>query len=140
MSKFRILVCGDRDWNDSKEGYIIKSFIESLPKDTVLIEGEARGADRTSRECAEKCGFSDDRILRFPANWTRYSRGAGPIRNAEQLAKGKPTHVVAYHRNLVNSKGTKDMVKRSLLNCVPVFVNIDSWTDVELSIGQIFEV
>jgi len=140
MSKFRILVCGDRDWNDSKEGYIIKSFIESLPKDTVLIEGEARGADKTSRECAEKCGFSDDRILRFPANWECHGRQAGILRNAEQLAKGRPTHVVAYHRNLVNSKGTKDMVKRSLLKRVPVFVNIDSWTDVELTIGQIFEV
>ena len=67
MSEFRILVCGDRNWNDTSEGYIIKSFIESLPKGTILIEGEARGADKTSRECAEKCGFSDEQILKFPA-------------------------------------------------------------------------
>ena len=140
MIELKVLVCGDRDWNDSNEGYIIKSFIESLPKGTILIEGEARGADRTSRECAEKCGFTDDQILKFPANWSAFSKFAGPIRNGEMLAKGKPTHVIAYHRNLINSKGTRNMVERSLLNGVPVFVNIDSWTDVELGIGQIFKV
>jgi len=140
MAELRILVCGDRNWNDSKEGHIIKSFINSLPENIILIEGEARGADRTSRECAEKRGFSDEQILRFPANWSLYKLGAGPIRNGEMMAKGKPTHVIAYHRNLINSKGTKDMVKRSLSNCVPVFVNIDSWTDVELGNGQIFKI
>jgi hypothetical protein len=138
--KIKVLVCGDRDWDDSSDDYIIKKFIESLPKNTILIEGEARGADKTSRKCAEKCGFSDEQILRFPANWNCYGKAAGIMRNAEQLAKGKPTHVIAYHRNLVNSKGTKDMVKRSLVNGVPVFVNIDSWTDIELGNGQIFEI
>ena len=109
MSEFRILVCGDRNWNDTSEGYIIKSFIESLPKGTILIEGEARGADKTSRECAEKCGFSDEQILKFPAQWDVYGgKAAGPIRNGKMLAQGKPTHVIAYHRNLINSKGTKN--------------------------------
>ena len=140
MSESRILVCGDRDWNDSNEGYIIKSFIESLPKGTILIEGEARGADKTSRECAEKGGFPDEQILRFPANWDLYGKSAGILRNATQLAKGKPTHVIAYHRNLVNSKGTKNMVEISLLKGVPVFANIDSWIDVELGNGQIFKI
>ena len=64
----------------------------------------------------------------------------GPIRNGKMLAQGKPTHVVAYHRNLARSKGTKNMVEISLQKGVPVFVNIDSWTDVELDNGQIFEV
>jgi len=140
MTEFRVLVCGDRDWNDATEGYIIKSFIESLPKGTILIEGEARGADKTSRECAEKCGFSDEQILKFPAKWECYGKSAGPMRNGEMLAKGKPTHVIAYHRNLVSSKGTKNMVEISLLKGVPVFVNINSWIDVELGYGQIFKV
>jgi len=39
----RILVCGDRNWTAWKP---IEDFIKTLPKDTVIIHGDCRGADK----------------------------------------------------------------------------------------------
>lgn len=76
-------------------------------------EGEARGADRLAAEAARRLGIPSHRILRFPAKWGKYGKAAGPIRNQQMLDEGKPTLVLAYHNDLENSKGTKDMVSRA---------------------------
>jgi hypothetical protein len=59
---------------------------------------------------AEELGIP---VLSFPADWARFGRAAGPIRNQRMLDEGKPTLVLAFHNNIVESKGTKDMVKRA---------------------------
>jgi hypothetical protein len=58
-----------------------------------------------------KLGFST-RVR--PAEWKRYGRGAGPIRNKEMCLealrnkeKGIKTYVLAFHDNIEKSKGTK---------------------------------
>jgi hypothetical protein len=107
----RVLFCGDRDWNDGDA--IRKAFDRFRP--SVVIEGEARGADKLSRREAELRGMSvkDGTILPFPADWGRYREAAGPIRNQQMLDEGNPDLVVAFHSDLANSKGTADMVKRA---------------------------
>lgn len=47
--------------------------------------------------------------LPFPANWDKYGKKAGPIRNAQMLEEGRPNLVLAFHDNLQFSHGTKDM-------------------------------
>ena len=42
------------------------------------------------------------------------ARAAGPIRNQRMLVEGKPDLVIAFHDDLESSRGTKDMIKRSL--------------------------
>ena len=47
----------------------------------------------------------------FPADWKKYGRAAGPIRNKQMLNEGKPDLVLAFHTNIENSKGTKSMIQ-----------------------------
>lgn len=103
----RILICGDREWNNKKSIY---DYVKTLPKDTVIIEGEANGADKLSRICGEELGLE---VLKFPAKWEIYGKAAGPIRNQQMLDEGRPEKVVAFHHDLSKSRGTKDMVERA---------------------------
>ena len=75
-----------------------------------VIEGEARGADYLARLAAEELGI---RVLPFPAEWKKYGKRAGSIRNQRMLDEGKPNFVLAFHNDIGNSKGTRDMVKRA---------------------------
>jgi hypothetical protein len=109
----RVLVCGAAPrlrknipgWTDREA---IKRELEKLPTYTVVIEGEALGADILGKEVALELGFEVDP---YPAKWSRYGRGAGPIRNRQMLDKGKPDLVLAFHTNIQASTGTKHMVK-----------------------------
>jgi hypothetical protein len=59
-------------------------------------------------------------VVEYPANWRRFRRAAGIIRNAEMLEKGQPDLVLAFHVNLAESRGTRDMVERALAAGVEV--------------------
>lgn len=103
----RILVCGDRGWTDSE---FIYKILEKEASDTVIIHGAARGADSLAGYAALKLGF---KIESYPADWKTYGRAAGPIRNRQMLLMGKPHQVFAFHDDIENSKGTKDMMKQA---------------------------
>lgn len=103
----RVLICGDRNWYDPHPIY---QLIRELPDDAVIIEGEARGADRIARIAAEERGLE---VERYPADWARYGRAAGPIRNKQMLTEGKPDRVVAFHDNTSESKGTLNMIRQA---------------------------
>ena len=103
----RVLITGSRNWSNREA---IRSWLCKLQDwgfDT-LIEGEARGADAIAKEEAKRMGFS---ILPFPADWDKYRKAAGPIRNEQMLVEGKPDLVLAFHSDLIQSKGTKNMVQ-----------------------------
>lgn len=107
----RVLVCGDRNFCDRTLMRII------LDEHTIteLIEGEARGADTLARVYAEERGIP---VRKFPAEWDRYGRGAGPIRNAQMLEEGKPELVIAFLAQ--HSRGTRNMVMQAQKLGVPV--------------------
>ena len=111
----KILVCGDRNWVDKKA---IFRELSKYPRDTIVIEGEARGADSLARVVALGLGVS---VERYPANWDKYGRAAGPIRN-QQMLDQKPDLVLAFHADLDNSKGTRDMVIRARKAGIEVLV------------------
>lgn len=103
----RILVCGDRNWTDKN---LILDRLKEYPKDVVIIEGEARGADSLARKAAEELGLE---VLAFPAQWAKFGRAAGPIRNTQMLDEGKPDEVLAFHDHIVDSLGTANMLKQA---------------------------
>lgn len=81
-----------------------------------------RGADMIAREEAIKLGFN---VKDYPVeaeDWAHFKGGAGHIRNQLMLDEGKPDLVLAFHSNLVESKGTKDMVNRAMMAQIPVEV------------------
>ena len=110
----RVLICGDRDWTDKES---IRSNLSSLQDVEVVIEGEARGADSLGREVAEEL---DIPVIKFPAQWDRFGKAAGYLRNTHMLRYGQPDIVLAFHDNLEESKGTKDMVLQAQKAGVPV--------------------
>lgn len=114
----RILVCGDRYWTDEK---LIKGILVELEEQkgiTMLIEGEAPGVDTIARKVCEQIG--NIVICPFPAEWDKYGRAAGPIRNKQMLIVGKPDLILAFHDNIDKSKGTKNMIKQAKKAGVPV--------------------
>jgi hypothetical protein len=112
----RILICGSRTWNHPED---IDVFIKSLPKDTIIIEGECRGADIQAKLSAIKHKLT---VESYPAQWARYGKGAGILRNTEMLETGKPDLVVAFHENLTKSRGTLNMITQAMAKGVPVKV------------------
>lgn len=103
----RIIICGGREWDDY---YAIKSVIEKLPRNTVIIHGACRGADKLAERACVKLRR---RFKRYPADWIRYRRGAGPIRNTQMLVEERPVKVIAFHDDIENSTGTKDMIAQA---------------------------
>lgn len=101
----RAIFCGDRDWDD--EALIEKWMLALRP--SVVIEGEARGADTLARQVAERHGIP---VEGKEADWISHGKAAGLIRNREML-KENPDTCVAFHDNIKASKGTADMVNIS---------------------------
>lgn len=116
----RVLICGSRDWRDPEP---IRRELAKLPPRSVIIHGDngdeqyKRGADRIADRLARAMGH---RVEVFPAEWLRYGPSAGPRRNAEMLAEGKPDLVLAFHPFISKSKGTADMVYRAREADIPV--------------------
>ena len=106
----KILVCGDRNWHNYHLIEQTLSDIHSHQPIQTIIEGEARGADSLARLAGQRLGIP---VMRFPADWSRYGRAAGFIRNQQMLDEGKPDLVLAFHNDIQSSKGTKDMVERA---------------------------
>jgi hypothetical protein len=104
----RVLCCGDRNWTSYE---IIRRELEKLRPDTFIIEGCANGVDSISGDVATQLGYI---VLEFPADWKKYGRAAGPIRNKQMLDEGKPDLVLAFHTDIENSKGTKNMIEQSM--------------------------
>lgn len=115
----RLLVCGSRDWTDQA---FIDQTLDAYHAEhpvTVVIEGEAAGADVMARSWGLRRGVT---VRRFPADWARYGKAAGPIRNQQMLDEGRPDAAIAFTYNLATSRGTRDMVDRARSAGLPVLV------------------
>ena len=106
----RVLVCGDRNWSNKNKIREILSHLISTDSLEVVIEGGARGADRLAGEVAKELKIP---VEEYPANWARFGRAAGPIRNKQMLDEGEPDLILAFHSNIETSKGTRNMVEQS---------------------------
>jgi hypothetical protein len=117
----KVLICGDRNWTNDK---LIKANLLSLQvywgDRLILIEGECQGADKLGAQVARELGVPEEDIRKFPADWAKYGKAAGPIRNQQMLDEGKPDIVLAFHPDIGSSKGTLDMIKRANKAGIPV--------------------
>lgn len=104
----RLLVCGDRNWTNRQLMYEVLN--RNKDQIEILIQGGARGADAIAEQWARLHSIP---CLTFPANWKKHGNAAGPIRNTQMLKEGKPTDVLAFHDDIDNSKGTKNMVEQA---------------------------
>ena len=113
----RVLICGSRTFS-SRDA--IEEVVASLTPGTVVINGAAPGADSLGAACARLAGLE---VETYSADWKRYGKRAGFIRNTQMLKEGKPDVVYAFvDKPLTESRGTAMMVKIAQDAGVPVTV------------------
>lgn len=107
---FRLVVAGSRDFNNyDMLCSALDEVIGELKAEynVTIVSGTANGADKLGEKYAEKHGL---KIERHPANWGRYGRGAGPIRNAE-MVKASDGVVVFWNGESTGAKNIIDCAK-----------------------------
>jgi predicted Rossmann-fold nucleotide-binding protein len=111
----RVLVCGGRDYTDYESlGYHLGT-LRAKHSISLIIHGGQRGADTMAGTWARENNIP---VQAYMAEWTRYDKAAGPIRNQRMLDEGKPDLVVAFPGN----RGTRRMVKQARDHGVDVLI------------------
>jgi hypothetical protein len=132
MKMVKLLVCGGRDFgnpNKGSEGRIQYSYIQYelnrfaianstlyhptenwLPTDIYIISGGATGVDAAAIDWAviNWCPF-----IEYHANWKRYGKTAGPIRNQEMLDSEITKTDILKVMAFPGGNGTRDMIRRA---------------------------
>lgn len=113
----KVIIAGSRHINDMT--YVVQALNKSgfLPQVTEVVSGGAQGVDKLGERWA---GMSGVKVRCFPADWGKYGKSAGPIRNQEMLdyvsnVGGERVGVgglIAVWDG--KSKGTFDMIRRSI--------------------------
>lgn len=110
----KVLVCGSREWPSYHQ---IRKRLALLPRGTTIIHGGARGADKQAGTIARALDF-EERV--FPADWKRYGKRAGILRNIEML-EAWPDLVIAFILN--NSSGSEHTVLEAKRRGIPVEIH-----------------
>ena len=99
----RIAIVGSRDYPDLAK---VRDYVNSLPDDTVIITGGARGVDSEAESAARASGLT---VVIHEAEWHLHGRKAGPIRNTEVVKDCDK--LVAFWDG--KTPGTKDVVSKA---------------------------
>jgi hypothetical protein len=107
----KIVVTGDREWDDIAR---VVEELRGFRPGTILVHGACRGADIICAAVAEALGFE---VRSYPADWKKYPRAAGPIRNQQMIdVENKPEEPIdlclGFHNDIEKSRGTADMLRR----------------------------
>jgi hypothetical protein len=103
----RLLVCGGRDFNDMAAAFPVIDRLHATDGISCIIQGGASGADYI----AARWAFMRDVLAEeYCADWNKYGRAAGPIRNGQMITEGKPDLVLAFP----GGRGTQDMKRRAI--------------------------
>ena len=97
----KVIIAGSRTCNNPE--VLIASISEANIHITEVVCGEASGADKLGKEWAEKNNIT---VTSFPADWGKYGKAAGPIRNKE-MAKYADSLIAIWDGS---SRGTKNMI------------------------------
>ena len=121
----RVLVTGSRDWTDIDTIYKALWWLRNHSEEVIVVHGAAPGADTLADVVAKKLGYIP---VGYVAQWQKHKLAAGPIRNQRMVDSGADV-VLAFHKDLKKSKGTKDCVKKARKANIPVFVwpDTDDW-------------
>lgn len=106
--KLKLIIAGDRNFND-----IVRLHNEAEHHGFVwgpvkeIVSGCARGADLLGEQYSVECGIP---VARFPANWEKFGKAAGAIRNTEMADYADA--LLAFLAP--ESKGTKNMIETAI--------------------------
>lgn len=110
----RFIVCGGRKYSNYHAVRNVLNLVHAKTPITLIIEGGALGADRLAR------GWAIENHIPFvteQADWDRYGKRAGPMRNRAMLEKHAPDGVIAFPGGM----GTADMIEQARCAWVTVY-------------------
>ena len=102
----RVVISGCRDYDNYNEAKTcIDYYLTNIRKENeiVILSGCASGADAIGERYAKENCL---KVEKYPANWEKYGKSAGPKRN-EEMAKNCD-YVLCFWDG--KSKGTKSMI------------------------------
>jgi len=112
----RVIIAGTRRlWSIS---LVREAIIESGFKVTEIITGGANGIDQAADDVAVIGGYAR-RV--FPADWDKYGKAAGSIRNREMADAGAEALIALPD---IESVGTHDMIAVMRKRNLPVFIKV----------------
>lgn len=94
---------------------------------TVLLHGDARGVDRTVAAYARRHGIP---VQAFPADWNRFGKAGGPLRNQEIVTECHA--LIAWPGNI----GTQDCIAKARRLGRPVHLIADELELLRLDIQR----
>lgn len=110
----RIIIAGSRDATEEQ----VRHALDACPWigfASAIVSGTAKGADEFGERWAEEQGIE---VLRFPADWKKHGKRAGPVRNRE-MAENAEGLVAVWDGE---SRGTLHMIEFALARGLRVFV------------------
>jgi hypothetical protein len=114
----RILITGSRDWECRPLARaIIGRLTRKYGSKIIIVHADRNGVDQAF---AIECREGNITAEVHPAK-CELGKRAVPLRNAEMIAT-KPDFVIAIHRDLARSRGTKDYVKQALAAGLRVYL------------------
>lgn len=116
-----VLVCGGRNFNDKQFIFTCLDNYNLIWEIETILNGGATGADMWSSHWAKQNNIP---VIEMPAEWKKYGRKAGPLRNQKMLDEYHPELVIVFE----GGKGTKDMITRAL--DAKLFVEMPGWNKV----------
>lgn len=99
----KVIIAGSRSFVDYTK---LVEFCDSVLKDQTditIVSGCARGADMLGQMYADEKGYP---VLKYPADWDKYGKSAGYLRNEEMAKVGDM--LIAFWDG--ESKGTQHMI------------------------------
>lgn len=99
----RLVIAGSRNFTDKKLMWEKLALIKTPI--TEVVCGCAKGADSLGEEWAKEKGIP---VKRFPADWKKFGKKAGPLRNKDMAIYGDTAVVFIVN----NSRGSGNMVKQ----------------------------
>lgn len=98
---------------------LVESFVVGLPSGCVVVSGGGGVVDLEAARSGRSVGLV---VEEFLPDWSRFGRGAGPVRNQSLVSSGLSVLVVFLSDPDRPSRGSLDCLRRALGSGVPVFV------------------
>lgn len=114
MKTYRVIIAGSRKFSDYQKlkencDRILREKLEDEECCVIIVSGHAQGADTLGEQYARERGLQLDA---HPADWKKYGRSAGVIRNKEMAENADA--LIAFPQEGEENRGTRNMVKIAL--------------------------
>lgn len=118
----KIIIAGSREITDYD--LVERAAYESgwIDENTEIVSGMAKGVDTLAVEFAEKHHFP---LHKFPANWEKYGRPAGMIRN-DEMAQFADALVAVWDGRSVGTRGMIEIARARRLKILIYRTDIET--------------